>query len=130
MKSFSEKERGCEMTFQNLQSYWHSYTNGKETPVLFATEEDMSFVMNVIAQAAFLLIDKVRIIAFTVMNNHLHFILSGSPDSIEEMLRFISRRLIRAFPFSATLNVSHKPINDLGGDGKVYRPDDINWNRK
>ncbi len=80
MGIFIERERCCEATFRDGGPYWHAYTSGKETPLLFAREEDLVFVMNVVAQAA-ALFPEVRIIAFEVMNNHFHFVVSADGPS-------------------------------------------------
>lgn len=53
MGSYAAKEKGCEMSFRTGGPYWHAYTSGKETPILFSTKEEMSFAMNVIAQGAY-----------------------------------------------------------------------------
>ena len=69
MKNYNENERSCEATFFSAGPYWHAYTLGKETPILFTGSDDLRFAMNVIAQAA----DKfpeLRIIAFEVMTKH------------------------------------------------------------
>lgn len=52
MKNYNEKERSCEATFFSAGPYWHAYTSGKETPILFTGSDDLRFAMNVIAQAA------------------------------------------------------------------------------
>ena len=80
MSIFKERERCCEATFLDGEPYWHAYTSGKETPLLFSLEEDFVFVMNVIAQAA-ALFPEVRIIALEVMNNHFHFVVSADEES-------------------------------------------------
>ena len=49
---------------------------GEGYTVAFSREEDFVFVMNVIAQAA-ALYSEVQIIAFEVMNNHFHFVVSA-----------------------------------------------------
>ena len=92
MKQFTEREKACEMLFETRGPDWHVYTSGKETPVLFVTDEDFSFVMNVIAQAAYEFrpsysrngyqVGGVVIIAFEVMGNHLHLILSGEKEAV------------------------------------------------
>ena len=81
MGIFKERERCCEATFRDGGPYWHAYTSGKETPLLFAREEDLVFVMNVVAQAA-ALFPEVRIIAFEVMNNHFHFVVSADEKAV------------------------------------------------
>lgn len=113
MRSFSEKERSCEMTFQKCLPCWHTYTSGKETPVIFVNDNDMALVMNIIAHAAYLSTGKVFIIALAVMNNHLHFVLSGDGHWVNEMMSFMLKRIKRAFGLNKTLSFTSKPIEDV-----------------
>ena len=132
MKTFSEKERFCEATFASLGPYWHAYTNGKETPLLFRSDEDFVFVMNVVALAASLF-PGVVIIAFEVMDNHFHFVLSGTESEIMVFWRFIRKKLSRLFPLLRDLELHLKSIDDLQAmrnnivythrNGYVVRPD-------
>ena len=101
------------MTFQSSLPYWHTYTSGKDTPVIFVNDNDMALVMNIIAQAAYLFTGKVFIIAFAVMNNHLHFVFSGDAHWVNEMMSFILKRINRAFGLSKTLAFTSKPIDDV-----------------
>ena len=86
-----EKERQCEKAFDRVQHYWHAYTSGKETPVLFVNDEDFAFVMNVVAYAAYERLKSVRIIAFQIMGNHFHFILMGNQGEVEAFYAIIKR---------------------------------------
>ena len=113
MSIFKDKEGCCEATFRSDGPYWHAYTSGKETPLLFACREDLVFVMNVVAQAA-TLFPEVRIIAFEVMNNHFHFVVSAEENSVLAFWAFIRKRLARLFPLMKGLQVTLKPIEDLG----------------
>ena len=113
MRSFGERERSCETTFQNCLPCWHTYTSGKETPVIFVNDNDLALVMNIIAQAAYLFSGKVVIIAFAVMNNHLHFVLSGDAHWINEMMSFILKRIKRAFGLNKPPTITSKPIEDV-----------------
>ena len=113
MRSFGEKERSCEITFQKCLPCWHTYTSGKETPVIFANDNDMALVMNIIAQAAYLFTGKAVIIAFAVMNNHLHFVLSGDGHWVNEMMSFILKRIRRVFGQNRTFPYASKPIEDI-----------------
>lgn len=113
MGIFKERERCCEATFRDGGPYWHAYTSGKETPLLFAREEDLVFVMNVVAQAA-ALFPEVRIIAFEVMNNHFHFVVSADEKAVLTFWGFVRKRLVRSFPLMKGLQITIKPIGDLG----------------
>ena len=113
MSIFKERERCCEATFLDGEPYWHAYTSGKDTPLLFSLEEDFVFVMNVIAQAA-ALFPEVRIIAFEVMNNHFHFVVSADEETVLTFWGFVRKRLVRSFPLMKGLQITIKPIGDLG----------------
>lgn len=113
MSIFKERERCCEATFLDGEPYWHAYTSGKDTPLLFSLEEDFVFVMNVIAQAA-ALFPEVRIIAFEVMNNHFHFVVSADEKAVLTFWGFVRKRLVRSFPLMKGLQITIKLIGDLG----------------
>ena len=76
MATFREKENYCQRTFDENGPYWHLYTSGKETPLMFRTEDDYVFAMNVIAQMAFEYHD-IRILTFEIMGNHIHILAEG-----------------------------------------------------
>ncbi len=113
MSTFIEKEKSCEAIFQSGGPYWHAYTSGKDTPLLFARDEELVFVMNVVAHGAALSPD-VRIIAFEVMNNHFHFVVSAEEKAILAFWEYVRKRLSRSFPLMKKLQISLKQIEDLG----------------
>ena len=76
VKTYSEKERRCNASFLSAGPYWHAYTSGKETPLLFSCTQDFAFAMNVVAQASNEF-KGVTILAFEILNNHFHFVLSA-----------------------------------------------------
>ncbi len=112
MGTFIEREKCCEATFRSGEPYWHTYTSGKDTPLLFVREEDLVFVMNVVAQAA-ALFPEVRIIAFEVMNNHFHFVVSAEESAIRVFWEYVRKRLSRSFPLMKALQIDLKQIGDL-----------------
>ena len=123
MKSYLVRERECEATFLSCGPYWHAFTSGKDTPILFTSTEDLAFVMNVIAQSAYMLkpayatdgnmVSGVRIIAFEVMNNHFHFVGAGSQESFIDFFAFARRRLARSIPAVKSIELSLKQITEL-----------------
>ena len=40
-------------SFSNETKFWHVYTNGRETAILFATDEEFTFAMNVVAPVSY-----------------------------------------------------------------------------
>ncbi len=123
MKNYSVKERECEAAFRSCGPYWHAYTSGKDTPILFVSDDDLTFAMNVIAQATHMfkpvyapdgsLTAGVLIIAFEVMNNHFHFVGAGTRKSFLDFFAYIRRRLSRAIPAIRNVELILKQIIDL-----------------
>lgn len=113
MGTYLEAERQCQATFQTCSAVFHAYTSGKEMPILFTNEQDLTFAMNVIAAAAFLFMDSSRIIAFALMNNHLHFIITGRESDIEGFFNYILKKLKTSIPEAGRMALSLKPIEDL-----------------
>ncbi len=105
MEKFVEKERACQRAFENGGPFWHLYTSGRETPLLFREKSDFEFVMNVIAQMADRSPD-VRVIAFTVMGNHQHIVAAGLESALKDSFEYIRRRLARD---SISKNGEHLP---------------------
>lgn len=107
-----EKENSCNLTFHSELMYWHAFTAGINTPLLFKDDSDMSLVMNVIAQASAQNVDVV-ILAFEVMNNHFHFVLTAKEQDALSFWNSIEKRLGRVFPGVRGMEVSLKPITTL-----------------
>lgn len=107
------KERECESTFHSCGPYWHAFTPGKNTPILFTNPEDMTFVMNVIAQAAFSYKPDFILIAFEVMNNHFHFVAAGTEQIVRDFFSYVRRRTLKSIPAMKKVEIILKPIKDL-----------------
>ena len=113
MNQFSESERRCQAIFESCGDVYHAYTSGKDMPIVFTSNEDLVFAMNSIAFAAFLFKESIRIAAFAVMDNHLHFIIIGSQPDIEEFFRHLVRKLKRTIQTAGGMSLSLKVIKDL-----------------
>ena len=59
--------------------YYHFCTNGLLKNIIFSSNEDYIYGMNAIANCKIQYID-VKILAFCLMNNHVHFILDCEKD--------------------------------------------------
>lgn len=59
--------------------YYHFCTNGLLKNIIFSSNEDYIYGMNAIAICKIQYID-VKILAFCLMNNHVHFILDCEKD--------------------------------------------------
>lgn len=116
--SFGEQERACEDLFLSRGPFYHLCTPGESTLVLFETESDYRFAMNLIASSNYQDPD-VNIITFEVMRTHLHIIGEGMPAAALEWFSRMRKRLYRFYqstgrirdlsPFQADVF----PINDL-----------------
>lgn len=114
MKTYTEKEKLCETLFADGGNYWHVFTNGRDTPLLFASPDDFVFVMNVIAQAAACYFAEIKLITFAVMNNHFHFVISAHGDgSIHSFFDLLKKRLSRSMPLVKPVTLNLKRITDL-----------------
>lgn len=93
-KSFYLQEQTCELVFLEHAPYWHLYTNGTLSQLLFTCEEDYKLCLNIvgICAASF---QSVRILTFAVMSNHLHFIISGDSSTCLDFFKQFRGRLIR-----------------------------------
>ena len=76
IESFYNKEQTAEFLFNTEGPFWHLYTPGNLTSIIFTDTEELKFAMNLIGQTA-ARVPEVEIYTFEVMNNHLHFILAG-----------------------------------------------------
>ena len=112
MKNFTESERSCEASFLSGGHFSHAYTSGKNTPLLFADEDDFRFAMNVIAQSA-AAHPQMRILAFEVMDNHFHFVVDADESELQVFWSFARKRMARSFPDMRNLAIRLKPIETL-----------------
>lgn len=93
-ETFYDKEQLAEFLFNNSGPFWHMYTPGNLTSVLFVDKEDFKFAMNLVAVAA-AKIPEVRLYTFEVMNNHFHFILSGKEKKCRALFEMLKEKLER-----------------------------------
>ena len=116
--SYIESERMCEATFLSGGRWWHLYTPGNLTSLLFANDNDYRFAMNLMARclAEF---PTLSVITFEIMSNHIHIVLSGDEHIINEFFATYRKRLKRYLSTKAQGRLSNqfqmslKPINDL-----------------
>lgn len=94
MSNYRDLEAYCESRFLQGGPYWHIYTPGVETPVLFGVKEDYVFMMNLICQSA-VSTEGIEILAFEVMSNHLHIVVSGEESFARRFFAFLDKRLKR-----------------------------------
>ena len=74
---------------------WHLCTPGESSGILFRVEEDYIYGMNMIGVSAAKFFGKIRIYTFQLMSNHLHFVIDGEQNDIEEFFYDFILRLRR-----------------------------------
>ena len=100
--TFTEKERICIETFTQEGPFWHLYTDGTKMQNIFNTDEDFELGLNLLAVSK-CRNPEVKIIAFELMKNHLHMVLSSLSDGCLKMFDDYKRRLIRVFKQSGRI---------------------------
>ena len=68
--------------------YFHVYTKGLEDRLIFRDREDFIAGMNLVAVVCFSV--EVRLLAFVLMSNHVHFVVRGSREEVERCLGVLS----------------------------------------
>ena len=108
----------CEATFLNGGRWWHLYTPGNLTSLVFASDDDYRFAMNLMARCL-TEFPALKVVAFEIMSNHLHIVLRGDENIISEFFALYRKRLKRYLTtkvqgrLSNQFQMSLKPVNDL-----------------
>ena len=90
--SYSAQNAICESNFKLHGPFWHLYTNGQTMQNIFCSKED--FKIGLIALAISLIMCKsVKLLAFELMSNHIHLILSGTKEECMELFNIFYKRL-------------------------------------
>lgn len=93
-RDYFDKELKCDNLFKKSGPFWHLFTPGLSTGLLFANKEEFQFGMNLMGICADRYQD-VKITTFELMTNHLHLILSGINKLCYEMFNMYSRKMQR-----------------------------------
>ena len=112
MRDFAEKERAAPAAFSGSGPYWHAFTSGKETPVLFTCRDEYAAAMNQIAKAA-AGFPQVSILTFAVMSNHFHFVAAAAEADIRLFWERLRRRLSLWCRAAKGVGLSLKAVADL-----------------
>ena len=78
--------------------YFHVYTKGLEDRLIFRDREDFIAGMNLVAVVCFSV--EVRLLAFVLMSNHVHFVVRGSREEAERLRRVWMRLRVRLLGLS------------------------------
>ena len=101
----------------SVNKCWHFYTNGADVDAMFYDEADFVSAMNriFVTRLGF----KVVILAFTLMDTHVHFVLYGELEEcvrfMKEFIRLTSQHIENRHGEQKKLsevNVSYQPITD------------------
>lgn len=92
--SYAESERMCEATFLGCDAWWHLYTAGKMSSILFVDDDDYRYAMNLLARCH-KETGSITIVAFEIMSNHIHIVLCGSEHNARRLFDLFRRRLCR-----------------------------------
>lgn len=112
MKSFAEKERGCEAAFQTHSPFWHLCTPGNLSGIIFRDKADFIFGMNLMAWCA-ARHRNISVLTFALMSNHIHLVCSCSEDELQDFFSDFKRRL-------------HRYLSDKSSDLHGFNPNIIN----
>lgn len=82
---YADAEKKCAVSFLGHGDWWHLYTPGNLTELLFRDDDDYRYVMNLMARCL-AEVPGLAVVAFEVMSNHLHIVLCGA--EVESRLFF------------------------------------------
>ncbi len=87
--------RSIEDFAQTQEQFWHLCTPGDLSGVLFAEKKDFEYGMNAVALTACKFSGKVTIYTFQLMSNHLHFLMSGKLQDLQDFFKELKEKLQR-----------------------------------
>lgn len=95
----------CERLFVEGGPFYHLHSKHIEEDLLFRTEDELDQALNIIAVAVFFA--DCKVLAFAIMNNHLHFILEGPEDVCRAFYSFIQKKLGVILAKSGRAHLAH-----------------------
>ena len=94
-RTYHEKEMASEYLFRTEGPFWHLVTSGKTQEIIFTDDEEFRFCMN---QIPLCTIDvDIHVFAFSIMDNHLHCVYSGSRESGDTFINLLRKKLRRYY---------------------------------
>lgn len=97
VSAFGDREAECERFFEEMGPFWHVYTDGTKMENVFCQDEDMKMAMIALAVEEKLQTE-VMLVAFEIMQNHVHLIMAGNRDGCLNFFKKYKQRLMRMFP--------------------------------
>lgn len=95
MNNFRLEEGRCSQAFSELGECYHLWTS-ERCEVIFRSDDEFRSGMNVIGICA-RLFPQIRIIAFEIMSNHLHFTIAGCRTDVLAFFDCLKKYLMRHF---------------------------------
>lgn len=115
--AFVNKERICEDNFQKGGPYWHIFTPGESTSLIFRDDDDFRYAMNSFALC--LQAYEIKVLAFCLMSNHIHIVAQGKSEQAELFFRQFRSKLFQLFSLDESKSILKEfqptllPITDL-----------------
>ncbi len=88
--------------------YYHAFTKGLETDVLFRDNADFVYGMNLVPRC--LKATGTKLLAFCLMDNHVHFVIGGPRDRCNLFIRNYKRDLLSFLNKNRKRNLSETMI--------------------
>lgn len=108
---------------QKTMGYFHVYTKGLEDRLIFSDREDFIAGMNLLAVICFG--SNVRLLAFVLMSNHVHFVVRGARADVERFIRMyknlLSRYLSKRYDCEGFLRRLETRVDDVDGHGDALK---------
>lgn len=97
VSTFGDREAECQRLFEEMGPFWHVYTDGTKMENVFCQDEDMKMAMVALAVEEKSQTE-IMLIAFEIMQNHVHLIMAGKRDACLNFFKKYKQRLMRVFP--------------------------------
>lgn len=94
-KTFYSREQECSDLFYSFGRVYNAATP-ENHPLVFKTDEDFCAGMSILAVCA-KMFPHIRIFAFQLMSNHVHFVVAGDETGIQEFFAYFKERLGKHF---------------------------------
>ena len=109
--TFMESEKLCESKFIQNGPFWHLTTPGSNQEIIFTKNED--YQQGITFAAICAAMQNIRIIAFELMSNHVHFIIAGTKEECLSFFDHFKSKLKRYFALgNRYLTMNHFNAND------------------
>ena len=74
---------------------WHLCTDGESQCLIYRDTEEMKQGMNLVGLSVCKFLNTVSLFTFTLMNNHMHFIIQGKREEVDTFFTYYHRNLRR-----------------------------------